>query len=280
MRDIEAAAVTRAVEALCMESNTRLGEDIRAALRRAREAESGALPRAVLDMLLENAGVAESENLPMCQDTGFTTVFVSLGQEIHIVGGALDEAIQAGVARGYERGFLRKSVVRDPVDRRNTGDNTPAVIYYDVVPGDTLRLTVAPKGFGSENMGRVAMLTPADGLAGVMDFVLDTVRRAAANPCPPIIVGVGVGGTMDKAALLAKQALLRPVGSSHPDPVWAERETALLHDINALNIGPAGFGGQTTALAVHILPHPTHIAGLPVAVNIGCHATRHGSVEL
>ncbi|MDR1157477.1 MAG: fumarate hydratase [Oscillospiraceae bacterium] len=280
MREIEAAAVTRAVETLCIESNVRLGADIRAALRRAHGEEHGALPRAVLGMLLENADAAEADNLPMCQDTGLATVFVALGQEVHIAGGALEEAIQAGVARGYERGFLRKSVVCDPIDRRNTGDNTPAVVYYNVVPGDTLTLTVAPKGFGSENMGRVAMLTPADGLAGVMDFVVDTVRRAASNPCPPVIVGVGVGGTMDKAALLAKQALLRPVGSLHPDPVWAEREASLLRDINALGIGPAGFGGQTTALAVHILPHPTHIAGLPVAVNIGCHATRHSSVEL
>ncbi|MDR2671543.1 MAG: fumarate hydratase [Oscillospiraceae bacterium] len=280
MREIEAAAVTRAVEALCIESNVRLGADIRAALRRARGEEHGALSRAVLGMLLENADAAEADHLPMCQDTGLATVFVTLGQEVHIVGGALGEAVQAGVARGYERGFLRKSVVGDPIDRRNTGDNTPAVVYYDVVPGDRLTLTVAPKGFGSENMGRVAMLTPSDGLAGVMDFVVDTVRRAASNPCPPVIVGVGVGGTMDKAALLAKQALLRPVGSVHPDPVWAEREASLLRGINALGIGPAGFGGQTTALAVHILPHPTHIAGLPVAVNLGCHATRHGSAEL
>lgn len=280
MRLVQVSRVTEMVEALCIEANVHMEPDIRAALEASHVRETNHLAREVLEALLENARVADAERVPLCQDTGMTVVFVELGQEVHVVGGALTDAINKGVARGYERGFLRKSIVRDPVDRVNTEDNTPAVIYYDIVPGDTFKLTVAPKGFGSENMSRLAMLNPSDGLPGVEDFILTTVREAGPNPCPPVIVGVGVGGTMDKAALLAKKALLRPVGHISPSPEWAETERRLLKVINTFDIGPAGFGGLATALAVHINAYPTHIAGLPVAVNIGCHATRHREAEL
>ena len=232
------------------------------------------IAKEVLGRILENADIAAERLQPICQDTGMACVFVELGQEVHIAGD-LNEAIHAGVRRGYTDGFLRKSVVRDPLDRVNTGDNTPAMIYYEIVPGDRLKLTVAPKGFGSENMSRIAMLRPSDGLDGVKQFVLDAVLQAGPNPCPPIVVGVGLGGTFDKAALLAKKALLRETGGHNEDPFYAELERELLERINALGIGPQGFGGRTTALAVHMLSMPTHIAGLPVAVNINCHVARH-----
>lgn len=277
MREIKAAQITEAVSRMCLQANCLISPDIRSALERGRASEAPGLARDVLDTLLENARVAEAEMIPICQDTGMAVVFAEIGQEVHIVGGQLAEAVNAGVARGYEEGFLRKSMVADPIRRKNTGDNCPAVIHYEVVPGDRLRLTVAPKGFGSENMGGLKMLKPAQGLAGVKNFVLETVAQAGPNPCPPIVVGVGVGGTMEKAALLAKQALLRPVGQSSADPFWAEAEKDLLESVNALDIGPAGFGGRTTALGVHLLAYPTHIAGLPVAVNIGCHVTRHAT---
>jgi len=228
----------------------------------------------ILERIIENYQIANEGARPICQDTGLACVFVTMGQDVH-VDGNLAEAIHEGVRQGYRDGYLRKSVVRDPLDRVNTGDNTPAMIYYDIVPGDKLEITVAPKGFGSENMSQIKMLKPSDGEQGVKDFILKVVEEAGPNPCPPIVVGVGVGGTFDKAAYLAKKALIRPADSHNPDPFWADLEEEMLHKINELGIGPQGFGGKTTALAVNIEQYPTHIAGLPVAVNINCHVTRH-----
>jgi len=280
MREIHIKKISECIAGLCISANTLIGADIRRRLAAGLSAEEAPLPRYVLKTLLENADIADEGQIPICQDTGMAVVFADIGQDIWIVGGSLTQAIQDGVAHGYHDGYLRASVVRDPIDRRNTGDNTPAVIHYDIVPGDRLTLTVAPKGFGSENMSALKMLTPADGLAGVEHFVLDTVRTAGPNPCPPIVVGVGIGGTMEKAALLGKRALTRSLDTSHPDPFWAGEEQRLLEAINALHIGPAGLGGHTTALGVCIEVYPTHIAGLPVAVNIGCHVTRHASATL
>ena len=280
IREINTARITETVADLCIRANVRLNEDIAGALRRSAADEEKPLARDVLNILLDNADVARLDSLPICQDTGLAVVFVELGQDVHLVGGALEEAINAGVADGYKRGWLRNSVVRDPIRRINTGDNTPAVVHVSIVPGDRLKITVAPKGFGSENMSRLVMLKPSDGLEAVKRVVLETVQAAGSNPCPPMIVGVGIGGTMEKAALIAKEALLRPIGHANPDPFWAELEAELLADMNRLNIGPAGFGGRTTALAVHINVYPTHIAGLPVAVNIGCHVTRHAEAIL
>jgi fumarate hydratase subunit alpha len=279
MREIEAELVASAVAGLCVSANYDISEDIKSAFERARNAEDDGLARHVIDDLLENAAIASEGRLPLCQDTGMAVVFAELGQDVHVAG-SLRDAIDEGVRRGYEDGFLRKSVVADPIDRKNTKDNTPAVIHYDVVPGDSLLLTVAPKGFGSENMSAFAMLKPSDGIEGVKNFVVETVRKAGPNPCPPIIAGVGVGGTADYAFLLAKKALLREAGSRNPIAFWDKTERELLSEINSLGIGPAGLGGRTTALAVFIAPYPTHIAGLPVAVNIGCHSTRHRSVRL
>ncbi|MDR0616108.1 MAG: fumarate hydratase [Synergistaceae bacterium] len=279
MREIDAELVASAVEGLCVDANYRISEDIARALKSASGAEESALARGVINDLLENAAIAGEGNLPLCQDTGMAVVFAEVGQDVH-VSGSLSCAINEGIRRGYESGYLRKSVVSDPIDRKNTKDNTPAVIHYDIVPGDSLLLTVAPKGFGSENMSALAMLKPSEGIEGVKKFVIETVRKAGPNPCPPVIVGVGVGGTADYAFLLAKKALLREVGSPNPAAFWDEAERELMAGINALGIGPAGLGGRTTALAVFIAPYPTHIAGLPVAVNIGCHSTRHRSVRL
>jgi len=279
LRFIDSAQIMEAVAELCIKANICIREDIRAALRKMREHETSPLARSVLDMLLENAEVAAREKLPICQDTGMTIVFVTIGSNVHI-SGDIDQAINEGVRRGYYEGYCRNSIVRDPIDRVNTGDNTPSIIYYDFMPGDSVKITVAPKGFGSENMSRVLMLNPSDGLSGAESFILETVKTAGANPCPPIIVGVGIGGTMEKAALMSKQALLRDVGSNHSDPFWADVEERLLTLINSLNIGPAGYGGRTTALGVHIITYPTHIAGLPVSVNIGCHVTRHKTIIL
>lgn len=280
IREIDVASITEAVAKSCVRANLVLNDDIRSAFKRGLEEETTERSREVLHILLENADVARNDRLPICQDTGMAVIFVELGQDVHIVGGPLDDAINAGVALGYERGYLRKSVVRHPLDRINTGDNTPAVVHYRIVPGNRLKITVAPKGFGSENMSRLAMLKPSDGIEGVKRFVLETVQKAGANPCPPIIVGIGIGGTMEKAALTAKEALLRPVGDENADDMLNDLEKELLEKINDLDIGPAGFGGRTTALAVHIGVYPTHIAGLPVAVNIGCHVTRHAEVDL
>lgn len=279
MRVIDAEKIIGAVAELCVRANVCIGEDVRAALTAARARETAPLALSALDTILQNADIAARENLPICQDTGMAVVFVTLGREV-FVEGDIDAAINEGVRRGYRAGFFRNSVVADPVRRENTGDNTPAVIHYEFAAGDSLEITVAPKGFGSENMGGVRLLVPADGLAGAEDFVVETVEKAGANPCPPVVVGVGIGGTTEKAALLAKRALLRKIGSENPDAFWAEVESRLLARINALGIGAAGYGGDTSALAVHVLPYPTHIAGLPVAVNIGCHVTRHATAIL
>ena len=274
MREILAETISTVVAKLCIEANCHLPEDMKNCIHTARDAEPWPQGQEILDRIIENFQVADRENMPICQDTGMACVFVKLGQEVHVAGD-LNEAIHEGVRRGYREGYLRKSVVRDPLDRVNTGDNTPAVITYDIVPGDQIEVTLAPKGFGSENMSAIKMLRPSDGVEGVKEFVLQTVEAAGPNPCPPIVVGVGIGGTFDKAASLAKRALLRNADSSHPDPFYAELENVLLESINALGIGPQGFGGKTTALAVNIETFPTHIAGLPVAVNINCHVTRH-----
>ncbi|ARC83720.1 hydrolyase, tartrate alpha subunit/fumarate, Fe-S type domain protein [Clostridium argentinense CDC 2741] len=280
MKEINVSEIIKAVRKLCIDANYYLGNDVKNALINARDKEDWAIAQGILDKIIANAKIAENEDMPMCQDTGMACVFVELGQDVHIVGGNLEEAINEGIRRGYGDGFLRKSVVKDPLDRVNTKDNTPGVIYYNVVPGDKLKITVAPKGFGSENMSQLKMLKPSDGLQGVKDFVLKVVKEAGPNPCPPIIVGVGIGGTFDKAANLAKKALIRPVEIRNSNPFYEELEEELLELINNLGIGPQGFGGRSTALAVNVESYPTHIAGLPVAVNINCHATRHAEVEL
>ena len=279
MRTIKAGAVTEAVKKLCIEANCDLPADVREAIRRCRQEETFPIARSVLEKIEENYLIAAAEGVPICQDTGLACVFLRLGQDVHIEGD-LRAAVDEGVREGYREGYLRKSCVADPLRRVNTGDNTPAVIYYDIVPGDGLEITVVPKGFGSENMSQIKMLRPSDGLEGVRDFVLRVAEEAGPNPCPPIVVGVGLGGTFDKAALLAKQALLRPLDVRNADPYYAELEEELLMKINALGIGPQGFGGRTTALAVNIEVLPTHIAGLPCAVNINCHVTRHRTAVL
>ena len=278
LKEIDVCRIRDAVARLCVAANRRLPLDVSSALAAAREREDGAVARDILDTILENARLADP--VPICQDTGMACVFLEIGQDVHLTGGSLRAAVDAGVAQGYTEGYLRKSLVSDPLERKNTGDNTPAMLYLDVVPGDAVTVTVAPKGAGSENMSRVAMLRPSDGAEGVMDFVLDTVEKAGPNPCPPIVVGVGIGGNFDKAALLAKRALLRPVGSRHPQAFYGEMEQELLRRINALGIGPQGMGGLTTALGVMIETMPTHIASLPCAVNINCHVTRHATEVL
>lgn len=280
MKEIQVSEIIKAVRDLCIDSNYYLSEDIRSRLKEAYEKETWAIAKDILDKIIINADIAKNERMPMCQDTGMTCVFIELGQEVHVVGGALEEAINEGVRQGYAEGYLRKSVVKDPLDRVNTKDNTPAVIYYDIVPGDKLKITVAPKGFGSENMSQLKMLRPADGVEGIKNFVLEVVKKAGPNPCPPIVVGVGIGGTFDKAANLAKRALIRPTEERNANPYYAELEKELLQKINELGIGPQGFGGRSTALSVNIETYATHIAGLPVAVNINCHATRHAEIEL
>ncbi len=274
MREICAEKITETVKRLCIEANCHLPQDVKDCICCSYEEEKWAPAREILERIMENYQIADREDCPICQDTGVACVFIKMGQEVHVVGD-MNEAIHEGVRQGYREGSLRKSVVRDPLDRVNTGDNTPAMIYYDIVPGDIFEITVAPKGFGSENMSQIKMLKPSDGLQGVKDFVVKVVEEAGPNPCPPIVVGVGVGGTFDKAAYLAKKALMRHAGEPNPVPFYAELEKELLEKINALGIGPQGFGGKTTALAVHIESSPTHIAGLPVAVNINCHVTRH-----
>lgn len=275
MREISVFLLTRTVAELCLEANLVLNADLCSALRRAAEEEESPVGRECLNNLVENAKIADQAQLALCQDTGMVIVLIELGQNVRLVGGDYEEAITEGVRQGYERGYFRCSVVNDPFLRENTKDNTPPVIHTRIVPGETLRVTVVPKGFGSENMGAVQMLTPAEGAEGVERFIRDTVSKAGANPCPPLIVGVGVGGTMEYAALLAKKALLRPVGSAHPRPDLAEFEEKLLTSLNELGIGPQGLGGTTTALAVHLEVYPTHIAGLPCAVNLSCHSLRH-----
>ncbi len=240
-----------------------------------REVETWNIAREVLQTIEENIHIARKENIPLCQDTGMACIFIEMGQDVHIIGGSLEDAINEGVAEGYKEGYLRKSIVSDPIERINTGDNTPAVIYYNIVQGDKIKITVAPKGFGSENMSKIAMLKPADGLEGIKNFILDVVKEAGPNPCPPIVVGVGIGGTFDKCAYLSKKALLRSIDLRNKNKFYKDLEEELLEKINSLGIGPQGFGGKTTALAVNIETFPTHIAGLPVAVNVSCHVTRH-----
>ncbi len=277
MRVIEARLITDAVARLSIRANTCLPDNVKAAIARARREEDWPPAREILDRIIENGAI--EGGVPICQDTGMACVFLEVGQDVHILGG-LAQAVDEGVRRGYTEGYLRKSVVSDPLERVNSGDNTPAMLYTELVPGDRVTITVAPKGFGSENMSRIAMLKPSDGLDGVRRFILDTVEQAGPNPCPPIVVGVGIGGTFDKCALLAKKALLRDMDAPSPLPFYAGLERELLEKINALGIGPQGFGGRTTALAVHIETMPTHIAGLPCAVNINCHVARHATEVL
>ena len=277
MREVAVCQVTELVARLCIEANTVLPGDLRRRIETARQGEDSPLGQAILGDMVENYTLAEEMGLPICQDTGMAVVFLRLGQEVHLTGGSLREAVDEGVRQGYREGFLRCSVVGDPLRRVNTGDNTPAVLYVDLVPGSEVEITVAPKGFGSENMSRIKMFTPAASQADIEDFVVECVRSAGSNPCPPVVVGVGLGGTFEGCALAAKVALARPVGEENPDPLYREMEERILARLNKLDVGPQGFGGKTTALAVKIQPRPTHIAGLPCAVNIGCHVTRHAS---
>lgn len=279
MKNIDSKVIEDTVARLCIEANLRLPPDVINAIESAEKAEPWDGAKRILSLLGDNVRIASEKTLPVCQDTGMACVFVELGQDVHI-DGDFEEAVNNGVRRGYGEGYLRKSVVCDPLRRVNTGDNTPALLTVKLTRGDKMRITVMPKGFGSENMSALKMLKPADGVEGVKNFVLETVEKAGANPCPPIIVGVGIGGSFDKAAYLAKHALLRPVDEPNPDEYYAALESELLDKINALGIGPQGFGGKTTALAVLIEAMPTHVAGLPVAVNISCHATRRASASL
>ncbi len=275
MREIEAKQITEVVARLCVKANEYLPEDVKCAIKKCREKEDWDTAKGVLDQIIENFEIAEENQVPICQDTGMACVFLEIGQDVHIVGGDLQEAVNEGVRQGYKEGYLRKSVVADPIRRGNTGDNTPAMIYTEIVPGENIKITLGPKGFGSENMSAIRMLKPSAGLQGIKDFIIDTVETAGPNPCPPMVVGVGIGGTFDKAALLAKKALMRPLDSSNPDPYYADLEEELLEKINELGIGPQGFGGRTTAIGLNIETMPTHIAGMPCAVNINCHVTRH-----
>ena len=280
MRKVDVSEITKTVKKLCIDANYYLNDDIRKRFKESKEAESFPVAKDIIEILEENADIAKNEQMPMCQDTGMTLVFLETGQEVQIVGGVLEDAINEGIRQGYIEGYLRKSVVGDPLERINTKDNTPGVIYYDIVPGDDIKITVAPKGFGSENMSQLKMLKPADGIEGVKDFVLQVVKEAGPNACPPLVIGVGIGGTFDRAALLAKKALVRSTDVRNAKPFYADLEKELLEKINKIGIGPQGFGGKTTALAVNIETYPTHIAGLPVAVNINCHATRHAEAHI
>lgn len=280
MKQINVSRITEVVKNMCIDANYYLSHDVKEKIESAYKQENWPMAKEILEKILTNIDIAKKEEMPICQDTGMACVFVEIGQDVHIIGGNLKDAINEGIRQGYNEGFLRKSVVKDPLDRINTMDNTPAIIYYDIVEGDKLKIKVAPKGFGSENMSQLKMLKPADGLKGVKDFVLKVVKEAGPNPCPPIVVGVGIGGTFDKAANLAKKALVRPLNEKNNNEFYANLEKELLKEVNELGIGPQGFGGKTTALAVNIETYPTHIAGLPVAVNINCHVTRHAEIEL
>jgi fumarate hydratase subunit alpha len=276
MREIKASEITKTISRLCQEANFGLGEDVLSALKKAQKTEESPLGREVLSQLIENARIAQEERLPLCQDCGTAVVFLEIGQEIHITGGSLNAAVEEGVRQGYAKGYLRKTMVSQPFSGRiNTRDNTPAVIHAEIVAGDKLKITVMPKGGGAENMSQLAMLLPSDGRQGIIDLVVKTVDDAGGNACPPLIIGVGIGGTGEKAMLLAKKALLRKVAQPNPDPEVAELEKEILARVNALGIGPMGFGGTTTALAVHAEVIPTHITSLPVAVNLQCHSARH-----
>lgn len=275
MREIQAQQITDVVEKLCIEANQYLPEDVQGAIRQCRACEDWEIAQGVLDKIITNFEIAENESVPICQDTGMACVFLEIGQDVHIVGGDLSEAVDEGVRRGYTNGYLRKSVVKDPVRRGNTGDNTPAMLYTEIVPGEQIKVTVGPKGFGSENMSRIYMLKPSDGLNGVKDAIINTVKDAGPNACPPMVIGVGIGGDFEKCALLAKQALTRDIDQHSEIPYVKELEIEMLDKINHLGIGPAGLGGTTTALGININVYPTHIAGLPVAINICCHVARH-----
>ena len=275
MREIQCSKITEVIRRLCIEANEHLPEDVKCAIKTARKEEDGEIAKGILDNIIENYEIADSENVPICQDTGMAVVFMEIGQDVHITGGDLTECVNEGVRQGYTDGYLRKSVVKDPIRRGNTGDNTPAILYTEIVPGDQIKVTVGPKGFGSENMSRIMMFKPSAGLEGIKDFIIETVKIAGPNPCPPMVVGVGIGGTFDRCALLAKKALMRPLDSSNEDPFYADLEKELLLKINSLGIGPQGLGGRTTAIGLNIETFPTHIAGMPCAVNINCHVTRH-----
>jgi len=275
VRAIKYEEIVARVKELCLDANCNLPMDVYQALVEAEQKEESPLGRDVLDVILQNAQIAREKKMPLCQDTGMVVVFAELGQDVHIEGGLLSDAVDEGVRQAYQEGYFRMSVVEDPLQRVNTKDNTPAVLHVSLVAGDGLRLIVAPKGFGSENMSALKMLKPADGVQGIKDFVVKAVSEAGGNPCPPIIIGVGIGGTMEKAALLAKKAVLRPIGSKHPKPHIAQLESELLELVNKTGVGPQGFGGTQTALALFVEVFPTHIAGLPVAVNINCHVARH-----
>ena len=280
MREMHVSVITEAVQRLCVDANYHLPQDVKNAIEGCRACEDGSIACGVLDKIIENYEIADRENVPICQDTGMACVFLEIGQDVHLVGGDLTEAVNEGVRRGYTDGYLRKSVVADPVRRGNTGDNTPAMIYTEIVPGENVKITVGPKGFGSENMSAIRMFKPSAGLQGIKDFILETVENAGPNPCPPIVIGVGIGGTFDKAALLAKKAIMRPLGTHHPDLFYAQLEEEMLQKVNRLGIGPQGFGGKTTAIGLNIETMPTHIAGMPCAININCHVTRHKSEVL
>lgn len=275
MREIQCSKITEVIRKLCIEANEHLPEDVKCAIKTARKEEDGEIAKGILDNIIENYEISDRENVPICQDTGMAVVFMEIGQDVHIAGGDLTECVNEGVRQGYTDGYLRKSVVKDPIRRGNTGDNTPAILYTEIVPGEQIKITVGPKGFGSENMSRIMMFKPSAGLEGIKDFIIETVRFAGPNPCPPMVVGVGIGGTFDRCALLAKKALMRPLGSSNKDPFYADLEKELLLKINSLGIGPQGLGGRTTAIGLNIETFPTHIAGMPCAVNINCHVTRH-----
>lgn len=280
MREINVNEITKAVKQLYIDTNYHLAEDVKACIAQCAQKEKKPLAREVFESMQENARIAEEGVFPICQDTGMACVFLEVGQDVHLTGGDLKDAVNEGVRQGCGEGYLRKTIVKDPFDRVNTGDSTPADIVIDIVPGEQVKVTVCAKGFGSENMSRIRMLTPGAGVSGAEDAIVEICKEAGGNPCPPIVVGVGIGGNFNKAALMAKKALLRPLGEKNADPFYGEMEQRLLDRINGLNIGPQGFGGETTALAVHIIAAPTHIAGLPVAVNINCHVVRHGEVVL
>ena len=275
MRTIHTDEIIKNIKEMCIEANLSLTEDMKCRFKNATESEKSPLGKQILNQLQENMEIAAADQIPICQDTGMACVFLEIGQDVHLTGGDLAEAIDEGVRRGYDKGYLRKSVVKDPVRRGNTGDNTPAMLYTEIVPGDKIKVTVGPKGFGSENMSMIRMFKPSAGLQGIKDFILEVVETAGPNPCPPMVVGVGIGGTFDKCALLAKKALMRPLDSENPDPFYADLEKEMLEKINKLGIGPQGFGGKTTAIGLNIETLPTHIAGMPCAVNINCHVTRH-----
>lgn len=275
MREIHINEIITTIKELCIEANYYLPKDVKESLEISKSEEKWPLAENVLEQLILNSDIAKNEKMPICQDTGMACVFVEVGQDVHIVGGLLEDAINDGVRQGYAEGYLRKSVVKDPLNRVNTKDNTPAIINYQIVAGDKIKITVAPKGFGSENMSKIKMLKPSDGLQGVKDFIIETVKEAGPNPCPPIVIGVGIGGSFDKVALLAKKALLRPLNERNNNEFYSDLEIEMLEEVNKIGIGPQGFGGKTTALGLNIEVYPTHIAGLPVAVNINCHATRH-----